>query len=294
MEKDNKIKKETEKNDNSEPRFTILQVKRKRNEDITDSILLEERPIKYSKQLSDTIAAFSSFNLKPKAETRPTGRKLFRFFATGNDKQSQELLSGQALAHRISMIRQSQQTVLPKQQRITIQQNNAKKARFLTVNKIRKLEHKTHKGNSLGYNLFELIPQEEKKPRSTIILDDIPKIVPSHEHDVLFDYYYLDENHDEAHDTTIVPVESFSEINEEYILTYENEYDEDLGEGSSDSQNLVDDYPETPDDENEPWKDDTSEDKEGDTSSDESRGYGTNKFKHGYALDSAEEYDQYI
>lgn len=286
-----------ENNDTSSVRFTILQVKRKRNEEISDSILLEERPSKYSKQLSSAIAALSNLNLNKSKETG--GRKLFRYFGTSNDKQSSELLSSNILAHRMSVVEQSQQAKLPKQQRITIQQNAAKKARFLAVNKLRKLENKTHKDSSIAYSLFELIPQEEKKNRSTIILDDIPK--PKSTEQEVFDYYYLDEkdekvgNRDEVHDTTIVPVESFSEINEVNSLSYENEYDEELGEGSSDSQNLIDDYPDTPEEENEAWKDDTTEDKEDVTSSDESQGYGGYKFKHGYTLDdSAEEYDEYI
>jgi len=295
-EKDHNEKIQIEESVNS--KYTILKVKRKRNDAVPDSILLEERPTKFSKQFENALSAFSGLSLTNTQPATNQGRKLFRYIGMSDDKQPQlELLSRKSIAQRVAVMK-SKHMKLQKQERIILQQNAAKRARQLIVNKLRKLDNT----GGQHYSLFELIPQETKK--KTIILDNLPRTghsVPEQTDEVTH-FYYLDNegpNHDEVSDTTIVPVESFSEINDENGLTYENEYDEEVSDPAedSDSQNAIDDYPETPDsaEEQESWKDDTSEDKESHSSDDGTRGYGSYKFKHGYDVyDSDENYDEYL
>jgi len=270
-----------------------LKVKRKRNEGVPDSILLEERPTKFSKQFEDALSAFSGLSLTNNTQSTQGG-KLFRYIGMSDEKQPLELLSRKSIAQRVALMKQSKQTKLQKQERITLQQNAAKRARQLAVNNLRKLDN-----TGQHFCLFELIPQETKK-RTIIIVPKTKQSVPEQTTDEVTHFYYLDSeglNHDEVSDTTIVPVESFSEINDENTLT--NEYDEEVSDPAedSDSQNAIDDYPETPDsaEEQESWKDDTSEEKESNSSDDGTGGYGSYKFKHGYdAYDSDENYEEYL
>jgi len=310
MTKDNNMEStEGDTVEKQNPKLTILKVKRKRTEHYTESIVLEERPSKYTKQFNDTLAAFTKMGLnntdtnqkEDNTKTTSGGRKLFRYIGTSKDhNDTTELLSGHALSKRLASVKESKQMNLPKQQRITLQQNTGKKGRFLTVNKLRKIE-----SNTSQHSVFELVPtKEEKKAKTTIILDDAPKNTfntDTTDQDEIYDFYYLDDellSHDEVTDTTIVPVESFSAIYDDNALTLDNEYDEDLNAESSDSQNFIEDYPDTPDEDREenPWKDDTSEANSEEVSSEDgTRGYGSYKFKHGYdPRDSNEEYDEYI
>jgi len=285
-------------------------VKRKRNEEFIDAIVLEERPTKVSKkQFEDTLKRLQSMSLSTNTTvtTHNKGRKLFRYIGTTGESTESKILSPETISRRKEQVK-SKQTALDREQRSQKHVNASKSARFNNVNKLRSLPPPlSSQVAPQGFAFLELIAPESEKPtekkakQTTVLLDDRPPPIIStskkatSEPDEVTDYYYLDNegfhSSDEVADATVVPVESF-DVDDDSIFVHEYDGD-DIDNEDSEGEC---DYPDTPNEDSleEHWGGSklhsSNESGEGNSSSDE-----ISRLRHGYdPNESQEEYDDYI
>lgn len=216
-----------------DPKPTILQIKRKREESYHDTIILE-RPTKIPNKKGNLIDDLKALSMNQPAPAQ----KVFRFLAStaevgqhflSNDEKMQELLK-----KRKDQVFQTPQQET--QKRKDKQEDAAKAARSQQINKIRTLSTLSNPQVAQLLELSVVPPAPSKYDLKLPVVRRMTDIFD--ENDYVTHYYYLDEK------------PSSGATNEENAMTYpvesfdfgENEYDEEEGKYEDSTESEID-YP---------------------------------------------------